>query len=227
MSNKLYIQFGSGTEAVIGWVSFDASPTLAIQKLPILGRLLRPKLNCIFDEEIRYGDIVKGLPISSESVDGLFCSHVLEHLSYSDFNIALRNSFRYLKPGGVFRIIVPDLEWCIKAYLKSKQSSDPMQVVKASIDFMNENGTNLGLNESRLTIRRRLIDAFRGSGHRWMWDYDSLSSALANQGFVDIKRFSQGHSEDEMFLRPERDHQFGNKQDPYGLAIECRKPAGS
>jgi predicted SAM-dependent methyltransferase len=225
MSSKVYVQFGSGTEAVPGWVSFDASPTLVIQRFPILGQLFRSKLNCLFDDQIQYGDIVKGLPISNESVDGLFCSHVLEHLTYSDFNIALANSFRYLKWGGVFRIIVPDLEWCIKSYIRSKQSSDPMQVVRASIDFMNENGTNLGLKESRLTLRRRLMDAFRGSGHRWMWDYDSLSSALADYGFVDIRRFAQGHSEDEMFLRPERDHQFGNKQNPYGLAVECRKPA--
>jgi len=221
--DKLYVQFGAGNQSVPGWVSFDASPTLVIQNIPILGQLLRPKLNCIFDKEIKYGDIVKGLPIADESVDGLFCSHVLEHLSYSDVNIALQNSFRYLKPGSIFRIIVPDLEWYIKSYLLSKESSDPIQMAKASIEFVN--GTGLGLKESRLTIRRRLIDAFRGSGHRWMWDYDSLSSALADYGFVDIRRFAQGHSEDEMFLRPERDHQFGNKQNPYGLAVECRKPA--
>lgn len=97
--NKLYVQFGAGNEAIPGWLNFDSSPTLVIQKIPLLGRLLRSKLNCIFDDDVRYGDIVKGLPIRDNSVDGLFCSHVLEHLSYAGFHTALDNSYRYLKRG--------------------------------------------------------------------------------------------------------------------------------
>ena len=97
---KLYVQYGAGNEAVKGWLNFDASPTLRIQKLPLIGKLLRSKLNCVFDDDILYGDIIKGLPIKANSVDGLFCSHVLEHLSYADFYTALFNSFKYLKPGG-------------------------------------------------------------------------------------------------------------------------------
>lgn len=97
---KLYMQFGADNEAIDGWVNFDSSPTLVIQKIPLLGRLLRSKLNCIFDDDIRYGDIAKGLPIRNNSVDGLFYSHVLEHLSYADFHTALNNSYRYLKRGG-------------------------------------------------------------------------------------------------------------------------------
>ena len=85
-------------------------------------------------------------------------------------------------------------------------------------------GSGLGLEESRSSIIRRFVDAFRGSSHKWMWDYDGLKQALADHGFVDIGRFEQGVCEDEMFLRPERDHQFGNSQKPDGLAIECRKP---
>ena len=53
MSKKLYVQFGSGNKAVPGWLSFDSSPTLIIQKIPVLGYLLRPKLNVIFDDDIK------------------------------------------------------------------------------------------------------------------------------------------------------------------------------
>jgi len=116
--NKLYVQYGAGNEAVKGWLNFDASPTLRIQKIPILGRLLQSRLNCIFDDEIKYGDIVKGLPIHHNSVDGLFCSHVLEHLTRTDFDVALNNSFNYLKSGGEFRVIVPDLQIFIQEYIK-------------------------------------------------------------------------------------------------------------
>jgi hypothetical protein len=68
------------------------------------------------------------------------------------------------------------------------------------------------------------MDAFSGSGHRWMYDYYGLAAALAEHGYVNITRFVQGKCHDEMFLRPERDHQFGDIIHPYGLAIECRKP---
>lgn len=43
-----------------------------------------------------------------DSIDRLLCEHVLEHLSESDCRSALKESHRYLKPGGLMRIAVPD-----------------------------------------------------------------------------------------------------------------------
>lgn len=80
-------------------------------------------------------------------------------------------------------------------------------------------GTGMGLEASRNTVRRRLIDAFRGSGHRWMWDYHGLAAALAEHGFVNIRPFEHGKCDDEMFLRPERGYQF-----QHAVALECLKP---
>ena len=42
------------------------------------------------------------------SIDRLLCEHVLEHLSDADCRIALTEGYRYLKPGGLMRIAVPD-----------------------------------------------------------------------------------------------------------------------
>jgi len=42
------------------------------------------------------------------SIDRLLAEHVFEHLSEEQCLVALRTSFLYLKPGGVFRIAVPD-----------------------------------------------------------------------------------------------------------------------
>lgn len=220
-STKLYVQYGAGNEAVQGWLNFDASPTLRIQKMPLIGRLLRSRLNCIFDDDIFYGDIVKGLPIKANSVDGLFCSHVLEHLSYHDFSLALNNSFEYLKPGGVFRLIVPDLEFYIKKYQSSLTSNDHDKRASAAIEFCK--GTCFGVEGSRFTLVERFIDIFRNSSHRWMWDYFSLTKALQEHGFINIKKFHRGFCADKMFLLPERPHQFGGDE-AYGLALECSKP---
>jgi predicted SAM-dependent methyltransferase len=42
------------------------------------------------------------------SIDRVLCEHVLEHLSEQECVIALTEAHRYLKPGGLMRIAVPD-----------------------------------------------------------------------------------------------------------------------
>lgn len=215
MSFKRYVQYGSGNEATRGWLDFDASPTLRIQKIPIIGMLCRPILNCRFDDDIQYGDIVRGLPVSQESVDGVFCSHVLEHLSLEDFHKALDNTFKVLKGGGVFRAIVPDLEMYVRDYVNAL-SSEPAGQGSAAVEFCRRTG--LGMVKRKPGLIGRLSEIY-GSHHRWMWDRYSLSQALHEHGFVDVRPFVKGKCDDEMFLRPERDQQFSR-----GIGIECRKP---
>jgi SAM-dependent methyltransferase len=214
---KTYVQYGAGNKFIPGWMSFDASPTLRIQRVPILGRLLRRRLNCHFEDGIIYGDIVKGLPLPNDSADFVFCSHVLEHLTLADFNCALKNTYKLLKPGGIFRVIVPDLQMDIEDYIRGINSEITELQQSASLNFCRD--TCLGLEKSREGFQRRLIDAFSGSRHQWMWDSKSLPAALASQGFVDVHPFVKGDSEDEVLLRPESDHQFLR-----GIAFQCRKP---
>lgn len=96
---KKYVQYGCGHSAPKEWVNFDVSPTLRIQKTPIIGLLVKKKLNTTFPSNVLYGDIIKGLPIEDNTCDGLYCSHTLEHLALDEFRIALKNSYRILKKG--------------------------------------------------------------------------------------------------------------------------------
>ncbi|HKN82229.1 MAG TPA: methyltransferase domain-containing protein [Pyrinomonadaceae bacterium] len=43
-----------------------------------------------------------------ESIDSLLSEHMLEHLTETEARIALTECYRYLQPGGLFRIAVPD-----------------------------------------------------------------------------------------------------------------------
>ena len=103
----------------------------------------------------------------------------------------------------------------------SLTSDNEDERAKAAIEFCT--GTCFGIKESRSTLSRRINDVFANSGHRWMWDCLSLTQALSDHGFINIKRFQRGDCADEMFLRPERPHQFGDSE-IYGLALECTKP---
>lgn len=191
---KVYVQYGCGLSAPDEWINFDASPTLRIQKIPVVGNVLKSKLNVIFPRNVKYGDIVKGLPLKDNSCDAVYCSHVLEHLSLNDFRIALKNTYNILKPCGVFRCVVPDLEVITKAYLASLESDNET----ASINFIGS-GTLLGTFQRPRVLKEFIKNYFGNSNHLWMWDHHSLSSELRNAGFLNIRKASFNDNPDQMF----------------------------
>ena len=212
MSQNLYVQYGCGLSAPKEWTNFDSSPTLRIQKIPIAGHLLRRKLNVVFPPNVKYGDIIKGLPVERDSCSGLYCSHVLEHLSLNDFRTALKNSYAVLKPGGIFRCVLPDLEGAARKYISRFDNGTD----NASLDFMDN--TLLGVRE-RPRGANGLISIFFGNSHHlWMWDFRSLSQALQEAGFVKIRRAYFNDSEDAMYKHVESAGRFTD-----AVALECRK----
>jgi len=111
IDNGNCLHIGCGLVAPESWKNVDASPTLVISKIPFLGKIILSLIDGpSWPENVEYGNILKGIKIKENSCDLVFASHVLEHLSYSDFHTALNNIYKYLKPGGIFRFIVPDLK---------------------------------------------------------------------------------------------------------------------
>lgn len=78
--SKLKVQFGSGPIAFENWLNYDCSPTMRIQRIPVIGAIARRRMTTVFDEKVLYGDTRSGLPLTDDSVFFLYCSHVLEHL---------------------------------------------------------------------------------------------------------------------------------------------------
>ena len=213
MSNKVYVQYGCGQSAPKEWVNFDVSPTLRIQKTPLIGSLLRKRLSANFPANVRYGDIIKGLPVAAESCDGLYCSHVLEHLSLADFRASLQNSYKILKKGGVFRCILPDLERPARQYIQALDAGD----ATASARFIGRN-TLLGMEERPRGLKGLIRSYYGNSLHLWMWDHLSLAEELRQAGFVEIRKCSFNDCEDPMFKLVEEKSRFEG-----AVAIECRK----
>ena len=115
-----------------GWRNFDASPTLGFERLPILGRLYT-KNNQRFPQGIEYGDIVEGLPVKPESCRGIYTSHVLEHLCLEDCRKALQAVYSLLRPGGIFRLVVPDLKVLASTYLGSNNQDAAHEFMQKSM----------------------------------------------------------------------------------------------
>lgn len=208
LKSDLYVQYGCGLSVAQGWRNFDGSPRLRIEKLPVLGRVLT-RNHLLFPKEVEFGDILKGLPVELASCKGVYCSHVLEHLCLRDCQQALRNTRAILQPGGLFRLVVPDLEASIHLYLHN-----PSQ--QAAADFMRE--TCLG-HETRQRGVMGMLSAWLGnSPHLWMWDFKSLKQALEEAGFVNIRRAVFGDSKDPMFNTVEEKVRWDGC-----LGFECEK----
>jgi predicted SAM-dependent methyltransferase len=63
-------------------------------------------------------NLLRGIPLPSNTFDFVYHSHVLEHFSKLDGEKLIEECFRVLKPGGVLRIATPDLERIARNYLK-------------------------------------------------------------------------------------------------------------
>lgn len=213
MSDSLYVQFGCGFSAPEGWLNFDASPTLRFERLPLIGSLYTRNRQR-FPASVRYGDVVAGLPVPSGSCAGVYASHVLEHLALDDFHAALDETFRLLRPNGVFRLIVPDMEQLARDYIERLDRQDPT----ASDALMR--GAYLGVQRRPRGLGGLFREMVGNSKHLWMWDYRSLTAALKHHGFSEIRRARFNDSDDSAFKAVEDAGRF-----QAACAVEARRPS--
>ncbi|WP_041641695.1 class I SAM-dependent methyltransferase [Magnetococcus marinus] len=203
-----WIQYGCGLDAPAGWLNFDASPTLRLQRLALIGALFQYRTP--FPPTVRYGDIVRGLPVADACAEGLYCSHVLEHLSADDVATALRHSYQILRPGGTFRLVLPDLAHMVRGYL---QATDAM----ACQQFMRDSGVLI--NKRSHGLKSFLITWFGNSTHLSLWDYAGMAHMLEQAGFMEIRPARCGDSGLTQFNQVENPNRWEN-----ALGIACRRP---
>jgi predicted SAM-dependent methyltransferase len=97
-SRKRFLNVGCGRRFHDDWVNIDLSPTAP-------GVLAH--------------DVRRGIPFADGSFDVVYHSHVLEHFSPNDAGTFLRECHRVLRPGGIIRVAVPDLETISRLYLQA------------------------------------------------------------------------------------------------------------
>ena len=143
-----------------------------------------------FPENVRYGDIVRGLPVPDGSCDGVYSSHIIEHLSLFDARTALRNSLRLLRPGGCFRVVVPDLKALARKYLEDGGAEACSAFMEKSM--LGRKGGSGGW--------KSLAGRILGNGaHLWLWDEPGLSAEMRAAGFADVRPAKLGDSGDPLF----------------------------
>lgn len=85
-------------------------------------------------EDVLQCNFLDGIPYKSGRFDLVYHSHVLEHFAKADGEKFIAECYRILKPGGIIRIAMPNLEVMAKEYLKNIEKGMANEN-KASIDY--------------------------------------------------------------------------------------------
>ena len=115
----------------------------------------------VFGHDLRYP-----FPFPDAVFEGAFSEHVLEHLNPEDAQALLQEIYRILKPGSVFRCIVPDLETYLRFYAGERL----------------EGFEQFGSGCEALSVLAY------GHGHQALWDAAKLERQLREAGFGEVSR---------------------------------------
>ncbi|MGK7940288.1 MAG: glycosyltransferase [Crocosphaera sp.] len=97
-----YLNLGCGTQFHPDWVNIDFVST---------------------QEGVMAHDLRQGIPFEDASFDVVYHSHVLEHFSRPEAERFLEECHRVLRPQGIIRVVVPDLEQIAKLYIKALEKA--------------------------------------------------------------------------------------------------------
>lgn len=151
-------------------------------------------------------DLRKGIPLPDQSAEAVYHSHVLEHVDRDAVPGFFAEIRRVLKPGGIHRIVVPDLERYASAYLGSLKSGlTDRAAAQAHDSVVSQMLLQMVRREAfgsshQGPLRRRLENLAlgdarrRGETHMWMWDRVNLPQALEDAGFEQVQITDWNHS---------------------------------
>jgi predicted SAM-dependent methyltransferase len=174
----LRVNVGCGPSPTPGWANIDNSPSLALARVPQAGTALLERVGLIGAEQARMvrvartGAVRRGradrLPFADGTVSVVYSSHMLEHLGRDEARAFLLECHRVLCPGGMLRLVVPDLERYVSAY---REDGDADRLIDS---------LRMAQSKEQSTLARLLV-GFRG--HRWMYDSRSLKGLVEKAGF--------------------------------------------
>jgi SAM-dependent methyltransferase len=109
----LLLNLGCGDRTHPAWINIDHSLKGRLRRIPWIRQFVGGRNPPGYLD----WDLRRGFPCADGTADGVYASHVLEHLDQAHAGPFLREAYRVLRPGGVIRIVVPDLEQLARGYL--------------------------------------------------------------------------------------------------------------
>lgn len=162
------LNLGSYTVMFNGWLNIDI-----LNHPEMYARAA--ELKCAFMSM----DLSKGIPFESNTIDLIFTSHFVEHLSFREAEYFMEHCYRILKPGGTIRVAVPDLRILVNMYQRETLKE---------LDKINEPSTRANYDVERFW---EVLTA----AHKSCYDWESMWTMCHKAGFptVERKSYQQGH----------------------------------
>ena len=145
-------------------------------------------------------NLLKGIPFPDNSFDVIYHSQVLEHILKDKAHDFIKECYRVLKPNGIIRIVVPDLENIVNEYKKflNECLENPNDLSAANYDWIklemydqtvrNYSGGQMAefLKQPHVVNEKYIIDriGFVGRGIR----NDYLNLETNNNIFIRVKK---------------------------------------
>jgi predicted SAM-dependent methyltransferase len=181
---KYKINIGCGKTPTDSWLNFDNSPAIMIANSPFIYYLAK-KFNFLNKEQIKniewnkknkilFADAKKKIPLPNDSVECIYTSHMIEHLSQEESVSFLKEALRVLEPGGILRVVVPDLKRAVNSYVQTQDADAFIKSILLAPPPLN-------------TIKQKISLFFTGyRHHQWMYDEKSLSKLIKGAGFSQV-----------------------------------------
>jgi|TARA_B110000116_G_scaffold268454_1_gene282541 SAM-dependent methyltransferase len=165
-------------------------------------------------------DITKPFLLRDNSVDIVQSEDVMEHIEYNMLRKTINEIFRILKPGGLFRLSMPDYK-CDILYNRSEKDKN------GNIIFDKNGGGRYDNINKKVVL----------GGHVWFPNYSSVKSLLDSTNFSSSKLhylhyydnnnnpitnkidYSKGY----ISRTPDHDNRVKNPYRPMSIVVDCYK----
>jgi predicted SAM-dependent methyltransferase len=191
---RILVNLGCGQTRPHGWINTDSSLNSWLQNLPLFHKVVAQLFQSVnYDSNASYMDLRHSWRFSNNSVDVVYASHVFEHLNSSTAVLFLNEAYRVLKPGGIIRLVVPDLHQLAKNYIDEYKSGNK-SATRDFLYWMNLCRDNT-YPKNRSTIVK-IINFLQDypHQHKYMYDFTSLSQMLSDSKYIDLQQASYAQS---------------------------------
>lgn len=132
-------------------------------------------------------DATTQFPFADETFQFIYSEHMIEHISYDQAAVMLRECYRTMRKGGVIRITTPDL-----ATIAGLCTENPSQLQQRYVSWFCQTFISEQLPPKAASV----INAqFRLWGHKFLYDEEILRDALCAAGFHSVTRLCLGNSD--------------------------------
>ncbi|HUO84617.1 MAG TPA: hypothetical protein VM534_05820 [Thermoanaerobaculia bacterium] len=146
-------------------------------------------------------DLGQRLPFIDGGTGFVFAEHFIEHLEYDQTLPLLSQCRRLLADEGVLRVSTPNLDWVWLYSYHPGQWSDPGEAIR----------------DCFVTNR-----AFRGWGHKFLYNLDTLRELLMRAGFARVEPRDYGESPHPELRNLERHEKYPDSPDlPHVIIVEA------